>query len=188
MRPSRRSAGARRERGGGLCAAVRGHPVLLPRGDCAIGAPMNADCATPMRRAAPQDVPRIARLFAGIFARDPVFNWLVRDGDARASALQRFFGWILESRTIPHGETWITADGLAAAAWIPPHAQETPPRLADDLRMLPVILKLTGLPRLARGAAMAAAMEEAHPRCRISILPSSAWRRACREAAWARRS
>src|SRR5258705_7000572 len=125
---------------------------------------MNAAAATPMRRATPGDVTRIAQLFAAAFARDPVFDWLVRDGDARQSALQRFFGWILESRTVPHGETWITADGLAAAAWIPPKTQETPPRLADDLRMLPVILRLTGLPRLPRGAAMAAAMEDAHPK------------------------
>ena len=125
---------------------------------------MNAAAATPMRRATPDDVPRIARLFAAAFASDPVFDWLVREGDARQSALQRFFGWILESRTVPHGETWITADGLAAAAWIPPNTQETPPRLADDLRMLPVILRLTGLPRLPRGAAMAAAMEDAHPK------------------------
>ena len=123
---------------------------------------MSADAA--MRRATPDDVPRVARLFAAAFARDPVFDWLVRDGDARSSALQRFFGWILESRTVPHGETWITAGGLAAAAWIPPNTQETPPRLADDLRMLPVILRLTGLPRLPRGAAMAAAMEDAHPK------------------------
>jgi ribosomal protein S18 acetylase RimI-like enzyme len=125
---------------------------------------MNAIAATPMRRATPGDVPRIARLFAEIFAHDPVFDWLVRNGDARELALQRFFGWILESRAVPHGETWITADGLAAAAWIPPNMQETSPRLADDLRMLPVILRLTGLPRLTRGAAMAAAMEDAHPK------------------------
>ena len=73
---------------------------------------MSADAA--MRRATRHDVPRIARLFAAAFARDPVFDWLVRDGDARLSALQRFFGWILESRTVPHGETWVTADGMAA--------------------------------------------------------------------------
>jgi ribosomal protein S18 acetylase RimI-like enzyme len=35
--------------------------------------------------------------------------------------------------------------------------------LIEDLRMLPAILRLTGLPRLSRGAAMAAAMEHAHP-------------------------
>jgi ribosomal protein S18 acetylase RimI-like enzyme len=109
------------------------------------------------------DVARIARLFAAAFSRDPVFDWLMRAGDSRQIALQRFFYWVLESRTLPHGETWITGDGLAAAAWIPPHTQATPPTLGEDLRMLPVILRLTGLPRLPRGAAMAAAMEHAHP-------------------------
>ena len=91
---------------------------------------MNAAAATPMRRATPRDVPRIANLFAEIFAQDPVFDWLVRDGDAREPALQRFFGWILESRTVPHGETWITADGAGGRGMDPaPHAgNSTAPR------------------------------------------------------------
>ena len=124
---------------------------------------MNAPAQAPIRRATLADVPWIARLFAAAFARDPVFDWLARPGNSRSYALQKFFAWILESRTLPHGETWITADGLAAAAWIPPYAQVMPTRLTEDLRMVPVILRLTGLTRLFRGASMAAAMEHAHP-------------------------
>ena len=124
---------------------------------------MNIAAQAPIRRATAADVPRLARLFAAAFARDPLFDWLVRAGNRRQFALQRFFGSIVERRTLPHGETWVSADGLAAAAWIPPYAQTAPSRLAEDLRMLPVILRLTGLKRLSRGAAMAAAMEHAHP-------------------------
>jgi ribosomal protein S18 acetylase RimI-like enzyme len=125
---------------------------------------MNISPQTPIRRATPADVPSLARLFAAAFVRDPLFDWLARAGRQRQTALQSFFGRILEHRTLPHGETWVAADGLAAAAWIPPHAQAAPSRLTDDLRMLPVILRLTGLQRLPRGAAMAAAMENAHPK------------------------
>jgi ribosomal protein S18 acetylase RimI-like enzyme len=124
---------------------------------------MNISPQPAIRRATPADVPNLARLFAAAFVRDPLFDWLARSGGRRQLALQRFFAWVLERRTLPHGETWISADGMAAAAWIPPHAQ-TPSRIADDLRMLPVILRLTGITRLARGASMAAAMEHAHPK------------------------
>ena len=125
---------------------------------------MNAALRLPIRRVTPHDAPRIADLFAAAFARDPLFDWLVRPGKKRAGALQGFFGWVLESRTIPHGETWMSADGSAAAAWIPPDAQTAPASLMDDLRMLPAILRLTGLSRLPRAAAIAAAMKQAHPK------------------------
>ena len=116
-----------------------------------------------MRRATVDDAARIARLFAAAFARDPIFDWLARAGD-RAFALQRFFYWLLRERTVPHGETWMTQDGYAAAAWVPPYSDAKPATFLDELSLLPVIWGLTGLPRLARGAAMAAAMEHAHPK------------------------
>lgn len=61
---------------------------------------MNAHSEPAIRRARYQDAPRIARLFAAAFHRDPVFDWLARDGKARAPALQRFFHWILEDHTL----------------------------------------------------------------------------------------
>jgi hypothetical protein len=41
---------------------------------------MNVALQSPIRRATLADGPRIARLFAAAFARDPVFDWLVRAG------------------------------------------------------------------------------------------------------------
>jgi ribosomal protein S18 acetylase RimI-like enzyme len=125
---------------------------------------MNVAPLPAIRRATPADVPTLARLFAAAFVRDPLFDWLTRTGTGRQVALQRFFAWVLERRTLPHGETWISTDGMAAAAWIPPHAPAVPSGVTDDLRMVPVILRLTGLTRWARGAAMATAMEHAHPK------------------------
>ncbi|MCH8858740.1 MAG: GNAT family N-acetyltransferase [Proteobacteria bacterium] len=116
------------------------------------------------RRARPEDAPRIARLFAAAFRHDPIFNWLSRTGSARGEAMQRFFLWALRERTMPHGETWISRNGYAAAAWIPPYTKAGPITLRDELRALPVIWGLTGLMRLARGAAMASAIERVHPK------------------------
>jgi len=125
--------------------------------------PALPDRANAVRRATPDDMPRLARLFAAVFAGDPVFAWLSREGRSRHAALERFFLRILKSRTLPHGETWVTANGLAAAAWVPPYATLSTPSLLEDLRMFPTILRLTGVARLPRGAAMAAAMANAHP-------------------------
>ncbi len=125
--------------------------------------PALPDRADAVRRATQDDMPRLARLFAAVFADDPVFCWLSRVGRSRHAALERFFLRILKSRTLPHGETWVAANGLAAAAWVPPYATLSQPSLLDDLRMFPTILRLTGLARLPRGAAMSAAMATAHP-------------------------
>jgi ribosomal protein S18 acetylase RimI-like enzyme len=116
-----------------------------------------------VRRATADDVPRLARLFTAVFANDPVSCWLTGAGRSRRAALERFFLKVLKSRTVPQGETWLAANGLAAAAWIPPYATAQSPTLLDDLRMFPTILRLTGLQKLTRGAAMASAMANAHP-------------------------
>ena len=115
-----------------------------------------------MRRASGKDVDHIARLFAASFMRDPVFDWMVKTGDARLPALAAFFRWVLKSRTITPGETWMRPDGLAAAAWIPPGVADSPAFFIDQLRLTPLLMSLTGVSRLRRGLALANAME-GHP-------------------------
>jgi ribosomal protein S18 acetylase RimI-like enzyme len=114
------------------------------------------------RRATPADAARISHLLAAAFSRDPIFNWLTRTS-GRAEALNSFFHWVMRERAIPLGETWMTCDGYAAASWIAPYAEAKPENFRDELRLLSVLLSLTGLSRFARGAAMAKAMEHAHP-------------------------
>jgi ribosomal protein S18 acetylase RimI-like enzyme len=128
-----------------------------------MNAPLHPLSEETVRRATRDDTPRLARLFAAVFATDPVFQWLTRDGRSRNKALERFFWRVLSTRTLPYGETWLTANGLAAAAWIPPYSPLQSPSLLDDLKMVPTIVRLTGIPRLSRGAAMASAMAGAHP-------------------------
>jgi len=114
------------------------------------------------RRATLEDATRISHLLAASFSRDPIFNWMTRV-NGRAAALNRFFHWVMRERVIPLGETWMTADGYAAAAWIAPYAEAKPESLAEELRLVSVLMSLTGVSRFSRGAAIAKAIEHAHP-------------------------
>lgn len=115
-----------------------------------------------MRRASGNDVDHIARLFAAAYMRDPLFDWMVKTGDGRLSALKDFFEWVLKTRTIAPGETWMRPDGMAVAAWIPPGVKDSASFFIDQLRLTPLILNLTGISRMGRAAALAGAMED-HP-------------------------
>ena len=68
-----------------------------------MNAPLRPLSEETVRRATPDDVPRLARLFTVVFANDPVFSWLTRAGRSRSAALERIFLRILTSRTLPHG-------------------------------------------------------------------------------------
>jgi GNAT superfamily N-acetyltransferase len=136
--------------GGTQSAAEIPSPDGTPRTDVAV------------RRATLDDAGRIAFLFAAAFARDPVFDWLART-TGRAEALSRFFTWVARERAIPLGETWMTMDGRAAITWVPPYREAKPDNFREEFRLLSEIFSLTGLGRLARGGAMARALERAHP-------------------------
>jgi ribosomal protein S18 acetylase RimI-like enzyme len=118
------------------------------------------------RRARAEDAALLARLFAAAFASDPVFDWIARRGAKRAAGLERFFFWLLQARAIPFGEVWLVDDGTVAAAWLPPDVPATAGGLMEQLRLLPMFLRLCGLPRMVRGSAMADAMEKHHPHAR----------------------
>jgi GNAT superfamily N-acetyltransferase len=115
------------------------------------------------RHAKLSDAPAIARLFAAAFLADPVMDWIARPGPKRTAGLERFFDWLLTIRAIPFGEVWMAQDGSVATAWLPPDAPASPGGLAEQIKLLPMFLRLCGLPRLARGSAMGAAMEKNHP-------------------------
>jgi ribosomal protein S18 acetylase RimI-like enzyme len=115
------------------------------------------------RRAKETDVSSLARLFSAAFANDPIFDWIARRGPKRAEGLERFFFWLLQVRAIPFGEVWMADDAVVAAAWLPPDVPATAGGLMDQVRLLPMFMRLCGLPRLLRGSAMADAMEKHHP-------------------------
>jgi len=115
------------------------------------------------RRATPADTAQIARLFAAAFASDPVMDWIARPGSARAAGLEELFRWLIGMRAIAFNEVWMAEDCSAAAAWLPPGAPASPGGLIEQIKLVPMFLRLCGLTRLARGSAMGAAMERNHP-------------------------
>lgn len=119
-----------------------------------------ARAAAPCRADATDALP-ISRLYASAFLTDPIFDWISRPGPARREALERFFFWLLDVRAIPFGEVWTCE--TAAAAWLPPGVPASPGGFVEQLKLLPLFLRLCGAPRLLRGSAMADAMEKNHP-------------------------
>jgi len=115
------------------------------------------------RRARLDDAGALSRLFAASFLNDPIFNWVARPGPKRAAGLERFFFWLLQTRAIAFGEVWMSDDGATAAAWLPPDTPASPGGFFEQLKLMPVFVRLCGFPRLGRGSAMADAMEMSHP-------------------------
>ena len=119
--------------------------------------------ASAPRRATDIDAPVLSRLFAAAFTTDPVFNWMARPGPRRAQVLEQFFFWLLKTRAIPFGEVWMSTDANVCAAWLPPGTAASPGGFMEQMRLLPLFVRLCGFPRLLRGSAMADAMEKNHP-------------------------
>jgi GNAT superfamily N-acetyltransferase len=124
---------------------------------------MRLQMASNPRRATPEDATALARLLASAFMTDPVMDWIARPGPKRAAGLERFFYWLLRVRAIPYGETWMAEDASVAAAWLPPGVPASPGGLIQQLRLVPMFVRLCGLPRLARGNAIGEAMDNNHP-------------------------
>ena len=115
------------------------------------------------RRATENDTAVLSRLFAAAFTTDPVFDWIARPGPRRATALEQFFFWLLKVRAIPYGEVWMSTDASVCAAWLPPESEASPGGFFEQLRLMPMFVRLCGFPRLSRGSAMGDAMEKNHP-------------------------
>ncbi len=115
------------------------------------------------RRATIDDAGALSRLFAAAFTHDPVMDWIARPAPKRARALEQFFFWLLRVRAIPYGEVWMSADASVCAAWLPPGADASPGGFVEQMKLMPLFVRLCGFPRLLRGAAMADAMEKNHP-------------------------
>lgn len=121
-----------------------------------------AEAANP-RRASVDDIGRLSRLLAAAFLSDPVMEYIARTGPKRAPALERFFFWLLHTRAVPLGEVWMTESAGAVAVWLPPGVPPTPGGFLEQLRLLPLFIRMCGFSRLSRGQAMGEAMEKHHP-------------------------
>jgi ribosomal protein S18 acetylase RimI-like enzyme len=114
------------------------------------------------RRATLDDVVPLSRLFASAFMDDPVFDYMVRSGARRRSALETFFRGMFTARDIPQNEVWTSADYSVCVSWLPSGAR----RGVSGLRLLkwlPWSYRVFGLERFGRAIAMQEAMEKNHP-------------------------
>ena len=118
--------------------------------------------ASSPRRARPADAGPLAQLFTNAFISDPVVDWLARSGPKRACGLQAFFSRLLSKHAIPAGEVWMSDDGAAGAIWLPPGIPAWPAGIFEQLKLLPIFLRLSGSVRIVR--AMSSEMKTAHPR------------------------
>jgi ribosomal protein S18 acetylase RimI-like enzyme len=85
---------------------------------------------TRIHKATGADVPRIATTLARAFFDDPVFRWTCPDEQRRRRLLPAFFALIAETLQ-RHGEIHLSADGTAAALWVPPGQPPVPDDQAE---------------------------------------------------------
>jgi GNAT superfamily N-acetyltransferase len=76
---------------------------------------------TGIRRAGPTDRTAVAATVAAGFFDDPVTQWLLPDVQHRQEVILPMFEVYIDAY-LPHGETYLTADGNGAAVWLPPGA------------------------------------------------------------------
>ncbi|MEJ0043758.1 MAG: GNAT family N-acetyltransferase [Rhizomicrobium sp.] len=57
----------------------------------------------------------------------------------------------------------MSADAGVCAAWLPPGTAASPGGFFEQMKLLPMFVRLCGFPRLGRGSAMGEAMEKNHP-------------------------
>jgi ribosomal protein S18 acetylase RimI-like enzyme len=90
------------------------------------------------------DAPRLAQALASAFQDDPVITWIFPDQQRRRAVLRAFMEFRLRKLAFPHDEVWMTADGAAAAVWLPPPGRWQLSR-PQRLRLLPALVRFLGL-------------------------------------------
>lgn len=75
-----------------------------------------------LRRTAADDHGLVGAVVAAGFFDDPTTTWIYPDPRRRLEALAPLFA-LYASAYVPHGETYVTADGTSVAMWLPPGAE-----------------------------------------------------------------
>jgi len=113
-----------------------------------------------LRKATAADIPDLAGVLARAFATDPFAGFLTKPGkhaEERATA-----GWsgLLRYNSDRLSHTYTTADRAGVALWLPPGRLDPP--LVDRLRMIPSVLRWSGLRRLPTIGRVLDTMERRH--------------------------
>jgi GNAT superfamily N-acetyltransferase len=95
----------------------------------------------PIRRVTEEDAAQVTELFALAFNQDPTWSWAFPDAEKRLEQHRQLWGLLMHS-AVPYGWVWMTADGGAAALWIPPGEPELSKE--DEEKLEPLLRDLLG--------------------------------------------
>jgi ribosomal protein S18 acetylase RimI-like enzyme len=110
----------------------------------------------PVRRATPDEIPRLAEMLARAFHNDPVMRWMFPDDKRRCGA--RYFA-IRVRQLIGQGETYTTNNIAGAALWAKPTSWRL--GLREQLQFVSLIPALgPRFPRSLRGLSL---VQRHHP-------------------------
>ena len=123
---------------------------------------------TTIRKARPDELPRLAAILANAFYDDPVMRWVIDDDSRRRELLERAFDLYLRKLWFKQDECYTTGSMVGAIVWERPGHWQT--GIRDQLRLLPSMARIYGrrLPRVLR---VLAALESNHPVERHYYLP-----------------
>lgn len=113
------------------------------------------------RHATPSDTRTLADALTAAFAVDPLWRWLIPDGDRWWRRAPAMFAHEVASRT-KQGHTYTTDDRAGAALWAPPGLWR--PSSLGLLAAAPSMLALVGIAGARRGVGLLRAIEAAHPK------------------------
>jgi predicted GNAT family N-acyltransferase len=94
-----------------------------------------------IRKVTEADAEQVTELFALAFYDDPTWGWAFPDPERRLEQHREWWSLYVRS-ALPHGASWMTADGGAAALWTPPGEPELSE--ADEAKVEPLLRKLVG--------------------------------------------
>ncbi len=112
------------------------------------------------RHATPADVDPLADALTAAFATDPLWRWMIPDGDRWWRRAPAMFAHEVAGRT-RQGHTYTTDDRAGVALWAPPGLWRTP--WTGMVGAVPSMLALTGVAGGRRGLGLLRAIEAAHP-------------------------
>jgi len=113
-----------------------------------------------VRKATPDDVPRLADALARAFDGDPPMQWFLSDAATRVERARRLFEVMLRRVHLTRDYCYTTQDVVGGALWVPPGTWRL--GVVDQVVLLPGMLRVFGraLARAQRGLAV---MESGHP-------------------------
>ena len=119
------------------------------------------EVADKIRKAVPEDLPRIGSVLGRAFFDDPLFVWAIQDDDRRQRFELEFFT-LYAKAFLRHDETYTTGgEVVAAALWAPPGAEPVSGGDAEELGRL--VEELAG-PQGSRFLDLTKLFDNHHPR------------------------